>query len=72
MPTYLPKPPDYDLPEADENGEFEEVVRFKVDDAGLYPIAIGGVEFPVEEEEEPQAMMDNPELDFQAMMENRT
>lgn len=73
MPTTLPKPDDYKLPELDDNGTFEEVVKFKVDDAGLYPLAIGGVEFPMEEEEATEPTpADNPELDFEALMENRT
>ena len=60
-------PENYTLPEDVEDGQtFEELVTFRVDGTSLVPTMIAGVEIPMEDAEEDEAVEEMEDEDMEA------
>jgi hypothetical protein len=62
MKISIPLPPNYTLPEDVEEGQtFEELVTFRVEGTSLVPTMLAGVEIPMEDAAEDEAVAEMEE-----------
>jgi hypothetical protein len=70
MPAYLPIPEGLQIPEGDM---FDLTTTYRIEEGQLYPVAVDGIPFVVEEPETPEGEQEMPEGEdgggFQAAIE---
>ena len=63
----IPIPENYTLPEdVEDGGVLEELVTFRVDGTSLVPTMLAGVEIPMEDAEEDEAVAEMEDEDMEA------